>query len=107
MRGDDNAQSNLRYGEAATDLLRELVGNLSMSRDCFDLPGSWVTPKGMFAPFSFEIAAVLAQVSQQRATLHCKTTVSRMASWGTPRSASSRRSSRINSMAPARFLRHS
>ena len=43
MRGDDTAQSNLGYGEATTDLLRELVGNLRMSRYCFDLPGSWVT----------------------------------------------------------------
>ena len=59
MRGDDNAQSNLRNGETTTDLLRELVGDLRVSRYCLDLPGSWVTPKGMFAAFSFEIAAVL------------------------------------------------
>src|ERR1041384_501866 len=44
---------------------------------------------------------------QQRTAFHCTMTISRIASGGAARNASSRRSSRMSAMASIRFCRHS
>jgi len=46
--------------------------------------------------FAFQVAAVLPKMAQQVAELHLTVTVSRTASSGRPRNASSRRSSKIS-----------
>jgi hypothetical protein len=45
VRGEEHVQSNLRYGEATTNLLRELVSNLLVARNRFNLSGARITPK--------------------------------------------------------------
>jgi hypothetical protein len=51
---------------------------------------------------ALEMAAVFAQIPKQLAALHATVNVSRRASSGKPRRASSSRSSRINFTAPAK-----
>ena len=74
-----------------------------MARYGFDHPCSWIRPKRMGCTFPLETTAMLAQVSQKTDALHGTTIVPRSASAGTPRRPSSRRSSRTNAIACARF----
>src|SRR5580704_14319018 len=58
--------SNLWDGETATDFPCELVRYLHVPRHRLNFSSLRVGPKRMFAAFSFQVAAVLAQVSQQK-----------------------------------------
>ncbi len=58
-----------------------------------------VTPKGVGATFTLEITSVSPEVFEKSPSFHPTVTTSRVASSGTPRSASSRRSSRIRLIA--------
>ena len=84
------------YCPSATSALR---GTVSV------LPVFGLIQRELRAPFALEMATVDAKVSQQGAPFHRIVTVSRIASWGTPRNPSSRRSSRISAMASAKLSR--
>src|SRR5437667_6141068 len=74
---------------------------------CFDCSRFRVQPQRMFAAFPLQVAAVFTQMPQQRVAFHWTTTVSRIASCGTPRKPSSRLSSRIRAIASDKLARHS
>jgi len=95
--------ADLRNGKTWTDLPSQVVANLREPGDGFDGSGARVGPEGVGTSLALQDAAVLAQVLEQGAPLHLTVTVSRSASAGTPRRPSSRRSSRISAMAPARL----
>ncbi len=61
----------------------------------------------MTCPFPLKRTAIPAKMAQERSGPHPTVTVSRIAVEGTPRSPSSRRSSRISSMAAARLFNDS
>ncbi len=75
-----------------------------MARDGFDRASSRIGSKCMCATFTLQVAAVLAQVAKQGAPFHPRVTVSRIASGGVPRRASSRRSCKMRARASARLL---
>jgi len=78
-----------------------------MSRHRFYVPRPRIAPELVFFPLPFQETAVAAEVSKQLSLFHSTTTVSRTAPAGTPRRASSRRSSRISAIAAARLARAS
>src|SRR5204862_7395783 len=94
-------------GELATNLACEVIGNLLVSRNSLDVARERITPQFMFFTLTLQIAAVPPQMTEEFFLLHSTTTVSRVAPAGTPRRASSRRSSRISAMASPRFARAS
>jgi len=99
-----------RYGSgmlSALQILREQVRCLDVARHCLDVASSWVAPEFMFLAFSFRKAAVSSPVAEEFTTFHETTTMSLMASCGTPRRPSSRLSSRMSPIASARLERHS
>ena len=66
---------------------------------------SWVPPQRVATALALEIATVPTKVAEQTTSLQVMTTVSWIASGGTPRKPSSRRSSRMNAMASLRLSR--
>lgn len=80
-------------------LVDEDIRDFSMAGDRFDGTGGGIAPERMRGAFTFQAAAVAAQVLQQAAALHFTITVPRSASGGTPRKPSSRRSARISARA--------
>ena len=78
-----------------------------MPRYGFDPACLDTRPKGMGATFALQVAPILTKVSQEFVPFHPTATNSRIAVVGKPRSASSRRSFKIKSMASDRLLRHS
>jgi hypothetical protein len=99
--------ANFRYRKATTNFSGKAVGNFRVTRNCFDTAGAWVCPQRVRTSFALKVATVPPKMLEQRAPFHLTVTVSRIASGGTPRSASSRRSSRISSIASAKFSRAS
>ena len=73
----------------------------------FDGTGGRVPAQGMSTALALQLASVPAEMTKQATPLHLTTTVSRMASDGTPRRPSSRRSLRVSPMASARLCRPS
>jgi hypothetical protein len=69
--------------------------------------GLWIAPQGVLSSLSFELAAMFSWVLQESTSFHCTTTTSRIASSGTLRRASCRRSSRIKEIASTKCCRHS
>jgi hypothetical protein len=65
----------------------------------FDLPSIGVSPKGMRAALAFQVTSMSPEMSEQFIPFHPRETISREASDGIPRSASSLLSSRIKSIA--------
>ena len=86
---------------------KELVAELGMARDGFHDAVLGIHPQRKRASLSLQPAAVSTQMFEKRSALHGTTRVSRWASGGTPRNASSRQSSRITAIASARFALHS
>ena len=98
---------DLWYREVATDLESEDVGYLRVPRHRLNSTGLWIAPQGMGTSLTLEVTPVPPQMLEQTAPLHTTMTVSRMASGGTPRKPSSRRSARISAMASTRLSRAS
>jgi len=71
----------------------------------FNYTGPRVCPQRVGAALTLEVASVPPQLAKKNAALHPIVTVSRIALRGRPRSASLRRSSKMNSIAPARLFR--
>jgi hypothetical protein len=107
LRQRESLGADFRHTQISRDLPCEVVGNLGVTGNSFDRAGSGVGPEGVGSTFSLEHTPVFAQVFQESAALHFTVTVSRSASGGTPRSPSSRRSSRMSAMASARLRRAS
>ena len=101
--GSGVARSKFWNRQATAYLCCQSVWYFRMSRHCFHRTGARVGPKRMPATFSLQVAAVPTKMLQESSALHCTTTVSRIASCGTPRSVSSRRSSSTRAMASARL----
>jgi hypothetical protein len=66
-----------------------------------------IAPQRVRSPLALQITSMLSEVLQKSAPLHSTITVSRSASAGTPRSESSRLSSKISAMASAKLVRAS
>ncbi len=98
---------NLWHREVATNLASEAVGYLRVPRHRLNRTGLWIEPQGMGTSFTLEVTPLPPQMLEQTAPLHPTMTVSRMASGGTPRKPSSRRSARIRAMASTRLSRAS
>jgi len=98
---------DLWHREVATDLAREAVGDLRVPRHRLHRTGLWIAPQGVGTSLTLEVTSVPPQMLEQTAPLHPTITVSQMASGGTPRKPSSRRSARISAMASARLSRAS
>ncbi len=98
---------NFWHREVATDLASEAVRDLRVPRHRLNRAGLWIAPQGMGTPLTLEVTPVPPQMLEQTAPLHPTMTVSRMASGGTPRKPSSRRSARISAMASTRLSRAS
>ncbi len=97
----------LRDGQPQAVLVSQPVRELAVMRNSLNLIASRVEPQGIGTALSLKTAAGLSQTLQEDSAFHSSVTVSHSASAGTPRSASSRRSSRISAIAPARLRRAS
>ena len=82
--------------EGAADPAGEAVLDLRVAGNGFNHAVGWVRPEGMGCSLSLEVTAVAAQMFKQALALHGIATVSWIASFGSPRSASSRRSSKMS-----------
>lgn len=94
-----------------TDGLRQILATgrleIGMPRHSFDGTGRRVALQRVGRAFALEITSVAPQMDKRALPLHATVTVSRSASSGNPRSASSRRSCRIRAVAAARLSRAS
>jgi hypothetical protein len=97
----------LWHSEVTTDLANKAVGDLRVPRHRLHRTGLGIAPQGMGTALTLEVTPVPPQMLEQTAPLHPPMTVSRIASGGTPRKPSSRRSARISAMASARLSRAS
>jgi len=98
---------DLWHREVAPDLACEAVGERRVPRHRLHRTGLGMAPQGMGTALTLEVTPVPPQMLEQTAPFPPTITVSRMASGGTPRQPSSRRSARINAMASARLSRAS
>src|SRR5712691_8005530 len=98
---------DLWHRKVATDLASKAVGDLRVPRHRLHRTSLGIAPQGMGTSLTLEVTPVPPQMLEQTAPLHPTMTVSRMASGGTPRKPSSRRSARISAMASARLSRAS
>jgi len=96
-----------RDGELTADLAREMIGDLLMSWNRLDVTGEGIAPELVFFTLALQKTAISAQMAEELFLFHSTTTVSRVAPAGTPRRASSRRSSRMSAIASPRFVRAS
>jgi hypothetical protein len=62
--------ANLRNRQASTDFSREQIGDLSVARDRFRLARLRIAPQRVSAPFSFQVAAMQAEMAQEGFALH-------------------------------------
>jgi hypothetical protein len=97
----------IRDSQASAYLRGKAVGNLGVPRHGLNPACVGTCPQRMRPSLPLEIASMPTKMPQKFVAFHPMATRSRMAVAGTPRSASSRRSSRINSMAFDRLLMHS
>ena len=89
--------------KTTTDLSREIVGDLTVTRHGLNCTSLRIGPERMRATLSLEAAPMPAQMYQEAAALHSTTTVSRRASGGIARRPSVRRSSSISAIASERL----
>lgn len=99
--------SRIWHTKTSADLQCQLVRNLVVARHRLHSSASRIRPKRVRPPLTLQVATESAEVAEQRRALHLTRTVSRSASGGRPRNASSRRSSRINEIASAKLWRAS
>ena len=100
-------RSGFRNVQRFADFSCEIVRDLGVPWNGFDVSGLRVGPELVFLALAFEITAELSEMAKQFPLLHETTTVPFSALEGTPRRPSSRRSSRIRAIAAERLARHS
>jgi hypothetical protein len=107
VRGVSSMSGPVREWRGPGKPLRLEVRDLAATRHGLDCAGFRIAPQRVPTTLALQIAAVAYRITKQIATPHFTITGSRSASGGNPRSASSRRSSRISFIASDRLRRAS